>query len=248
MTKNNSPRILFWDIETTPAQVYTWGLRDQNISLSQVIESPRVLCFAAKFRGEKVLFRSEAGMKRDEMIQSAWDLLSEADIVVDYNGTSFDVPMMNAEFIQLGLGPPAPFQHVDLYRALKSKFRFLSHKLQGILTTLGFEGKVQHEGFSLWTGCMAGDARAWRKMKQYNIQDVTQLEALYEQVLPWISHPNVALYTGSGEAHSCPSCNGEFLQPRGFRYTGTGRYQRYRCGGCGRWSSSGKRVAGVDVR
>lgn len=244
----SGPRVLFWDIETTPANVYTWGLRDQNISLSQVIEAPRVLCFAAKFRGEKVRFASENGMKREEMILQAWELLSEADIVVDYNGTSFDVPMMNAEFIQQGLGPPAPFQHVDLYRALKSKFRFLSHKLQGILTTLGFEGKVQHEGFSLWTGCMAGDAKAWRKMKQYNVQDVTQLEALYEQVLPWIAHPNIQLYTAD-DGLGCPTCGTDgSLQPRGFRYTNTGKYQRFCCSGCGRWSSSGRRIEGVDVR
>ena len=47
------PKVLVIDIETSPNVVYAWGLWDQNIGISQVIEPSRVLCFAAKWVGQK---------------------------------------------------------------------------------------------------------------------------------------------------------------------------------------------------
>jgi hypothetical protein len=52
-------KTLFLDIETTPMQVYAWGLFDQNISIDQIIKSTEMLCFGARWLdGKKVIFRS----------------------------------------------------------------------------------------------------------------------------------------------------------------------------------------------
>lgn len=241
------PKILIWDIETSPAVTYTWGLYSQNIGLSQVAQRPRVLCFAAKYHGQKkVHFRSEYEMPHDDMIIAAWEFLDATDIVIDYNGKSFDVPTMNGEFIKLGLRPPAPYQHIDMYRQVRKNFRFISHKLDNVLTELSLENKVKHSGFELWTRCMDGQAAAWQEMKRYNIGDVLRLEEVYDETRAWISpHPNLSLYTG---LEGCPDCGGKDLQKRGFRYTQTAKYQRMQCNDCGRWSTEGKRLDGVGTR
>jgi len=46
-------KILMLDIETTPMQVYTWGLWDQNIGINQIIKPTEMLCFGAKWQGKK---------------------------------------------------------------------------------------------------------------------------------------------------------------------------------------------------
>ena len=45
-------RILFFDLETSPMTAHTWGLWQQNVSLSQIVESTEVICFGAQWYGE----------------------------------------------------------------------------------------------------------------------------------------------------------------------------------------------------
>jgi hypothetical protein len=158
-------------------------------------------------------------------------------VVVHYNGTSFDIPTLNKEFIIGRMNPPAPYKQVDLYRTGKGAFRFLSHKLDYITQALDLGAKIRHEGQELWTKCMKGDRKAWGRMKNYNIQDVVLLEKLYHRVLPWIKgHPNHSAYSGTA---CCPrSSKHKRLQKRGTAANATGTYDRFQCmePGCGAWA------------
>ena len=242
-------KILGIDIETAPNKAFVWGLWKQTVSLSQLIQSGRVMCFAYRWYDRSVAespvdFVSEVGGKRahQAMVRKAHALLTEADAVVHYNGTSFDVPTLNKEFVKLGLGPPAPFAQIDLLQTARKKFRFTSNKLAHLLTQLGIEEKIDHSGFRLWIGCMDGDPDAWEEMERYNRRDVSSMEGLYRLLLPWISnHPNHALYNldGLGD-HMCPACGGIDLQRRGLQRTKVMVYQRYQCKDCGSWSRSRK--------
>jgi len=42
-------KILFCDIETAPNLAYVWGLYDQNVAISQMVNSGYVLCWAANW-------------------------------------------------------------------------------------------------------------------------------------------------------------------------------------------------------
>ena len=100
------PKVLTWDIETSPAIVYSWGLFGQDHSTSQIIEPSRVLCFASKWLDRKACeFYSEFHDGRADMIAQAWRLLDEADIVISYNGIGFDTKHMNREFLLAGFTP-----------------------------------------------------------------------------------------------------------------------------------------------
>lgn len=235
------------DIETSPNVADVWGLFNQTVSLRQLRETSRVICFAAKWHGEKrVRFHSEHHDGHDAMIMEAWSLLDEADVVVHYNGAKFDIPHLNREFVKLGMPPPSPYKQVDLYTAVRKVFRFASNKLDHVASELGLGTKVSHEGHGLWTRCLAGDDSAWRSMRRYNIHDVRLTEQLYDRLLPWLpSHPTRTLYEVGG---SCPRCGGPELERRGFSYTAVSRFQRYRCKACGTWSRSGKAEDRIDVR
>ncbi len=240
-------RILCIDIETSPTAAYIWSLWDQHVGINQILTPTEVICFAAKWLGEKkMFFYSVPKHGREEMVLQAHRLLDEADAVMHYNGKRFDVPHLNREFLLAGLKPPSPFVQIDLCDVAKRQFRFVSNKLAHVSVELGLEGKIDTNGFELWRDCMMGDKAAWKLMEKYNKQDVQLLEDLYGKLQPWIpGHPSRTLYDG---ITGCPVCGGEHLQKRGFAYTPTAQFQRYQCQDCGAWLRAGKRDRGVDLR
>lgn len=243
------PKILVIDIETSPNMAHVWSLWNVNVGLNQLLESGEVICFAAKWVGQKkVLFYSNHHDGHDVMIQAAHDLLTEADIVVHYNGKRFDIPHLNREFLEAGLEPPAPYAQVDLFQTAKKTFRFPSNKLDYIAQTLNIGAKTSHAGHQLWLDCLAGKNEAWKTMRQYNKHDVELTERLYDKLLPWIHpHPNVNLYSSHPE-DNCGNCGSEDLTLQGKAYTTLGIFQRYKCGSCGKWSRGKHKLGSVDVR
>ena len=183
------------DIETTPLQVYTWGLWDQNIGINQIIKSTEMLCFGAKWLGEKsVNFKSVHHDGKKAMLEELHRLMDEADALVGWNSAAFDHKHINREFLENGMTPPAPTKDLDLMTIVKANFQFPSNKLDYVAQKLGVGSKVKHSGFELWIGCMNDDKKAWAEMKRYQIQDVQLLDSLYDILLPW--------FPGSGSVTS----------------------------------------------
>ena len=242
-------KILYLDIETAPNKVYCWGLWDQNIGINQIEEVGYTLCFAAKWHGQKkMLFDSLSVSSMHAMIKNIHGLLGEADAVVHYNGTKFDIPTLNKEFIQLRLTPPSNYKEIDLLKVARQRFRFPSNKLDYVAQALGLGGKVKHKGMELWKGCMENDPPSWKIMERYNKQDVVLLEKVYQRMLPWIkNHPNYGLYTDP-ERPVCRNCGGNKVVKRGTEYTMVGRYQRYKCSGCGSWLRGSTLLNTADSR
>ena len=243
-------QLLEWDIEMAPPVVHAWGLFDQNIGLTQVIEDPYMLSFAARWRGQKkVIFKSIHHDGQEEMIRSLYDLLDEADALVSWNGAGFDTKHANREFKKvLNLGPPSPAKEVDLLRVARNRFKFLSNKLDYVAEYLGVGKKQLHEGHMLWRLVMAGDEDAWKRFKSYNIQDVNLLDGLLTELLPWIPAsmmPNANLFGATGEV--CPRCGSGNLQRRGSAPTLSGRYPRFQCQDCGGWLKGKTLVEGTST-
>lgn len=243
------PRILTIDLETSPNIAHVWGLFKQTVSLNQLRESTRVIAFAAKWHGEDdVEFRSEFHDGHREMVERAHKLLSDADIVVTYNGVGFDMKHLRREFVLAGMPPTSPWKDVDLLNVVKGQFRFTSNKLDHVAQELGLGAKTSHTGHELWVQCLAGDPDAWDLMREYNIQDVALTERLYDRLLPWIKgHPHLALYTGE-EQESCGRCGSTNLRESGAAKTPNSAFPQFQCTDCGSFHRAGRRVAGVNVR
>jgi len=225
-------KILFLDLETSPNLAYVWGLWNQNISVNQMVSSTEVICFGARWYGQrKVHFSSVHHDGKTEMLKAIHELLDEADAVVGWNSAAFDIKHLYREFVENDMLPPSPHKDIDLMKVAKQRFRFPSNKLEYVAQKLGVGEKVKHSGFELWVQCMAGDDKAWKEMKKYQLQDVNLLVDLYEKFRPWIkTHP---IHVSEGPA--CTHCGSGHLQARGFARTVAGVYQRYQCQNCGKW-------------
>jgi DNA polymerase elongation subunit (family B) len=231
-------KILLLDIETSPNTAHVWGLWQQNVSLNQLLESSYTMCYSAKWLGEKqIYFDSVQKSTSQSMLEGIHGLLEDADAVVHYNGTKFDMPTLNKEFLVHNMTPPPPVKQIDLLRVVKSQFRFPSNKLDYVAQRLGLGQKNHHEGHTLWIKCMAGDKKAWKVMEEYNIQDVILLEKLYKKLLPWIKTPLNLTVMKDRDGFLCPTCGKPGLISKGYRYTTTGAYQRYQCKSCGAHST-----------
>jgi DNA polymerase elongation subunit (family B) len=232
-------KILLIDIEVAPNTAHVWGIFDQNISINQLLESSYVLCYAAKWYGEsKIIFDSVHKSSRTDMLNGVHALLNEADAIVHYNGSRFDIPILHKEFLLNGMPPPAPSKQIDLLQVARRQFRFVSNKLDYVAQALGLGSKTDHEGHTLWVKCMNDDNKAWKVMEQYNKNDVILLEAVYNKFKGWIkNHPNHNAYNANTV---CPNCESNKLHSRGTQRSRTAIYQRFQCQACGSWSRSAK--------
>lgn len=229
----NPPRILVYDIETSPHLAYTYDTFNATIRPDQIVQPSRLLCWAGKWVGTKrVMFYSEHHHDRAEMIEALWLALDEADIVVGYNHKGFDNKHAMREFITHGLGPPSPWLDVDLLKENRRLFKFASNRLGYVTETLDLPTKLDTGGQGLWLRVLDGDEVAWRKFKAYNVQDVRATEALAEMLWPFMRVPHQGLWSGNPKA--CPSCGGTDLTPMGKAYTRTTSHPRLLCV-CGAW-------------
>lgn len=235
------PKILLFDIETSPNLGYIWGKWEQNVIAFE--QEWFMLSFCAKWLDGKTITRGlidYPAYVKDKtndkaLVTELWQLFNEADIIIGHNGDKFDVRKSNTRFIEHGLMPPEPYKTIDTLKVAKKYFAFNSNKLDDLGKRLGVGRKIKTGGFELWLACLQGDAKAWQSMKRYNRQDVLLLEQIYLKLRPWITgHPNVSILTQTLDG--CPSCGSLKLQRRGFGISKTGKYQRFQCKECGAWS------------
>ena len=242
-------RRLLIDIETAPNLAHVWSLWNENVGLNQLIESGEMLCFGAQWYGEHNIpqygFHSRWYDGHRNMVIAAHELLDEADAVIHYNGKRFDVPWLNRSMLEYSISPPSPYKQIDLLETVKREFRFPSNKLAYVCERLGVGEKIETGGHELWVKVMAGDRKAQQDMERYCLRDVHLLGPLYERLQPWIrDHPSFGAMTG-GDV--CPACGSDSLNRQGYAYTRTGKYQRYVCGQCGKWSRATKRSAATSI-
>lgn len=231
------PKILFYDIEWSPATALIWRAYDENVSPEQLLDPGGLLCFSA-IKGDtgEVIFHSEWGDGHKRMVKKLHELLEWADAVVTYNGDRYDLPKTLGEFVLAGLLPPPPPTSIDLYKTVK-KLGFIVNKLAFIGPFLKVGEKIRHEGFSLWRSVLEGDKAAQKRMEEYCIQDSELLVGLYEKLRPFIrNHPHL----GEAGASECGACGSHNLQKRGFRRTKAFRIQRLQCSDCGSWQDGSR--------
>ena len=241
----DKPRIFIFDIETSPIIAHVWNKWPKFVSDNQILQDWYMLSWAGKFLGEPDNKIKWDACSRYKGVLDDWEsndykvcaslreVLSECDWLIAHNGIKFDMRKFNARLIQHGMQPLPPIRMIDTLKEVKRVAQFTSHGLDYLAKALLGRGKVSHEGHALWVKCMAGDAKAWKKMVEYNIGDVTVLEELYLYLRPYMkAHPNWALHTKTEEMQ-CPKCGSHDLVKNGNVYTGVGKYQRYHCKSCG---------------
>ena len=246
------PKILVFDIETSPLKAYVWGKWKQDIQDSHIIDDWFMISWSAKWLFDSeimsdVLTPKEALKKNDKRItKSVWKLLNEADIVIAHNGLRFDIKRVNSRFLEYDLKLPAPYETIDTLLHARRKFAMTSNRLDYLAKKLGFEGKIKTE-FGLWIGCLNGDQESLTKMNTYCDQDILTLEDVYLKMRPYIQpHPNIAITIADGITR-CPTCGGTDLKSEGSYNTTVNSYEALRCS-CGALSRSRTSLMDKDSR
>ncbi len=243
------PKVFLFDIETTPMQVFVWGLfGNKYINHDNIVKDWNVLSWAGKWLFEDKIFGEvltpKEAVKGDDkrIIRGIWDKFNEADIVIAHNGNKFDIKKLNTRFILTGLKPPTQYRKIDTLRVAKGSFAFSSNRLDYLGKMIENKQKIE-TNFKLWTDCLEGKQDALDKMMKYNLMDVELLEDVYLELRAWIRpHPNMGLYLEADSRHgafACPNC-GKMHDPKKVQWNGVystniSQFRTFRCDGerCG---------------
>lgn len=231
-------RMLAFDIESTPNIGYSWGKWEQNIM--EFVQESYMLCYSYRWLDDKkthVVGLNDFSLYKTDpqndaaLIQSLWELFDEADILIAHNGDKFDIKYTNGRFLANGLTPPTTYRTIDTLKVARRRFKLNSNKLDDLGQLLDVGMKLETGGFQLWLDCMAGDPKAWKKMKKYNKQDVDLLVAVYAKLKPWTpNHPNLGV---DSDRPICSVCESENVHKKGFDYKNASKAQRWKCMECG---------------
>ena len=247
-TWGKAPKVLVFDIETLPMEVYSWRIGyNLSINHNNIIKEWSVLSWSANWLMEpEVMFDcvtpQEAIDREDGRVcQSLWELFDEADVLIGHNGRNFDVRKMNARFIYHEMIPPSPYEVIDTYKEITRIAAFTSHKQDYLTKFLGLEEKLE-TNFDLWHRCAIGQQEALDEMLTYNKQDVNGLQELYLTLRPWMTrHPSLNLYYPDTDGKRCQRCTSTDIElTTDFYTTPSGRYRTYRCNHCGGQGRTGK--------
>jgi len=243
----HKPKILLFDIETSMIKAFVWSLWKQDINIKSIIEDWYVICYSARWFGETELIHdsihlhgaTDYNFKEFEflVVQSLWALLDDADIIIAYNGKSFDRKKMNTKFLEYDLPEPSPYKVIDPMLIIKGNFAFTSNKMDfAVRYTEDYESGKHSTDITLWHKCMAGDVSSLDYMLSYCDQDIEVLEKVYLAVRHWDKNsPNLALLYDDDK----PRCNGcgsdklTKLENKSFNTT-LSSFSVLRCDDCGK--------------
>lgn len=248
----SDPRIIVWDLETTPdlrEAHRIWpqlSSRWDTMTLKAQVSS--ILCFGWKVFGEDKsevkcaweypTWKSDPNDDR-EIAAYAREILQGADAIVTQNGRRFDFPFLQTRLFKWELPLlDKRIIHIDTKVSAKGNLSMVSNSLNNLGRFLLSEEKKKHDGWDMWDDvrfhpCPLVRQQQQETMKEYCRQDVLLLEKLYRRLRPFTEGPNHNLFDPM-RAKSCPECGSTRLHSNGFRTTKTQKYKRYICQDCGR--------------
>lgn len=243
----NSPRILYYDIETSLQLAAIFQLAHNDwIQPENLITERHLISVCWRWHGEKKMNavsllddpkRFDKDPHDDKHVAEVFHkVLQEADVVVGHNSDSFDMRYLKTRMLVHGLSPLAPIVSLDTYKTAKKHFMLNSNKLDYIAKLLKVGAKMETPK-GLWLEVLRGDRKAIKTMVEYNKHDVVVLEKVFEKLRPYMdNHTNRELFGGVG----CPRCGSGKIQSRGVHRAISRIYRRWQCQACSGWFKSTK--------
>ena len=239
------PKILIYDIETSPMLAWIWRIGNKiSVSHSQIEALGDIICICYKWVGGKETYALDWGAKQDStrMLKDFEKVIKDADVVIAHNGDRFDVKHINTQRLLKGLDPLAWPTSEDTLKMLRRHFTFPCFKLDFLSGLLTGSGKDKME-FQDWISIVRDkDEKALAKMIKYCKKDVRQLEQVFlstKKYLTPIAHRGIII---QGDRDSCPSCGSLDRIKNGSKIKRTGRHQTYQCKDCGHVSTDTRKL------
>ena len=240
MKKNkNSPKILFFDIETSYCQGWFWrpGYK-LSIDYNQVLKESAIICLCYKYNNSsKIEYLTwKKGDDKDLCLKFA-SILKDVDVVCGHNSDKFDIPWFRTRLLFHGAKNIPIIQSIDTLKISRSKFKFNSNRLDYLGKFFGFGGKKDTGGIELWHKIIQNnDVSAMTKMVKYCKRDVLLLEKIYNK-LEVFTAPKVHAGVLKGNNRcSCPGCGSNRTISDGNLITSLGiRKKKMNCKSCNRY-------------
>lgn len=207
-----------------------------------------VFCIGYKWLDEKkvhlISIRDFPGhYKKDRcsdrrVLQEFAKIYAQADVVVSWFGSLFDVPYINTRNMLKKLPPLPEKAHIDGWRISRYRFCLTSNRLDTltkIIPVKGARALKTEVDFEHWTRAMAGYREAIKYIEDHCIKDIWALQSVYKAIVPFASNlPNIGKFLDP-KRENCPACASTDTNKQGFKLTATGKKQQYQCQACGHW-------------
>ena len=239
----NSPKILYWDLETSLELVAVFQLAKNDwIDPASLVTERYIICGSWKWDGDPKVHsvsvlddpKRYASDPYDDrhVVETLHNVMSAADVIVAHNGDNFDTKYLKTRILFHGLAPLPPIASIDTYKVAKSTFMFNANRLNYIGGLLKV-GQKKPTTNGLWMRVLKGEKTAIKEMVAYNKQDVLLLERVFKKLQPYVAtHINRQLF---GQTKGCPRCGSRHVQSRGTHRAISRTYNRYQCVDCGGW-------------
>ena len=233
-SKPNKPKILFYDIETSPLRAWVWRTGDdQRISHEQLDpkhSNYKIICIGYKWEGQPVhILHWDYNKQNSARIIKEFDeIANKADIVIGKNSDRFDVKHLNMQRLLARL-PGLPNWMVntdDIEKQYRKYFAFPSNSLDYLAKELFGKGKDDMK-MQNWIDIVEKNNKAsFYKMLKYCKGDVENSEKLWKFAS---AHFKPKFNAATDHGLLCANCGSNHIKKNGTRPTGKTLYQFFYC-------------------
>lgn len=239
--------MLIYDIEVSPNLGAFYGA--YKVHPLKILREQEIMSFAYKEftidenhtildSGDaevKCITLADVGFDHDKMIKKLWEIFNRNKIICGFNNKGFDDKYCHRYFIKQNLPVPLPAFQFDIFKEWKKIGKLSKNGLDYLNKYFNDDGKTDETYADLWEKCWLNkDKEAYRKLAEYNEQDVVLTEKLLHTLLPYMKD-TINLSLLMNHPCACPKCGAisSFDEAEEHYYTNVGRYHQYRCKRCG---------------
>lgn len=227
---------MFWDIETSPNVVLSWGASwKERINYSNILEERKIICICWKWEGEDEVHSLDWGKKQcdKKLLKAFIKEANKASELVAHNGDRYDLTWLKTRCLYHRIEAFPKYITIDTLKHARSSFRFNSNRLDYIAQFLGVGKKVDTGGFQLWKDVMNAEEGALEKMVDYCKGDCIVLENVYNELKNYVPHKSHRGVLTGGKKWHCPECGSTHVGHNKTYTTMTGVIKRYmKCRSC----------------
>jgi predicted PolB exonuclease-like 3'-5' exonuclease len=234
-------RVLYFDIETSLMQVYTFYIGNKvSIQPNQIKEQSKIICICYKWSDENKVHELRWDPKTQDdskMLAKFNKIAAKADALCGHNGRGFDVKEIRGAIALRGLAEAwCETYCIDTLGDYRKMFRFKSNRLNAIAQHLGL-GHKDPMGMQDWINVSNNDPKALDKMVKYCKKDVKLLEKVHKRLAKYVTPTMTESKLLRLKKTANIKCKTDGCDSKSFIKYGTytykkQNYQRYLCKKC----------------
>lgn len=229
--KTSDPKVLVYDIETTPVLAWIWRCGEQYVRHPQLHEDynqTKIICITYRWMHQKKAKALVYDIKKQcdkKILVEFSKLVGKADVVLGKNSARFDDKHINFRLFQNKLDPIPDWSKKcdDLERWMRRTFNMQSFALDyfaKLTTGAGKNDMCMQDWIDI---VLHKDRKKLKKMVDYGLKDADDTAELIERVQPYVK-PKYNMAQHYGDIR-CTNCGSKNIHKNGIR---AGR-QNYYC-------------------